>query len=591
MDTTLSRPNSGQLLDGRYRVGSWIARGGMATVYLGIDTKLDRAVALKIAHAELAGDQEFVRRFTGEARSVARLSSPNVVAVYDQGSDGDVLYLVMEYIPGRTLRELLRERGRLGPREALDIINGVLTGLAAAHQAGIVHRDVKPENVLLGEGDTVKVADFGLARAAAAVSHTRTGMLIGTAAYLAPEQVSRSTSDARTDVYAAGVMLFEMLTGAQPHTGDSPLAVAEKHVSDVVPAPSSLVSSLPPSLDALVALATSRDPELRPADAGQFLHAITDVRRGMPIGSPQPEPLAHQAQHLPPGGPVPGTSALAGPDAVSFAGAPASDFAGTPASDFAGAGASDFPGEVARPGAPADDFRSPPASDLLRAAPRRGPYHRPDRPVGQGRAVRDRAPGARDGGPHRAHRAAEPGLRREDGPEPAQQRDPEGRRRPDRPGDRRQRLSGRGGDHLRVFRPGHDRRPASDRPAAGRRRGRAQERGPDPGRGDHRRIVHHPARHRDQHEPGRRHLLAAAQAGQHHGQRRPAAARLRRHAVPGRPGDSAARRVPAERGARHQQQPAPGDDHQPVPGAGPADDQGAGPDRARVERAAPGPHP
>ncbi len=367
MDTTLSRPNSGQLLDGRYRVGSWIARGGMATVYLGIDTKLDRAVALKIAHAELAGDQEFVRRFTGEARSVARLSSPNVVAVYDQGSDGDVLYLVMEYIPGRTLRELLRERGRLGPREALDIINGVLTGLAAAHQAGIVHRDVKPENVLLGEGDTVKVADFGLARAAAAVSHTRTGMLIGTAAYLAPEQVSRSTSDARTDVYAAGVMLFEMLTGAQPHTGDSPLAVAQKHVSDVVPAPSSLVSSLPPSLDALVALATSRDPELRPADAGQFLHAITDVRRGMPIGSPQPEPLAHQAQHLPPGGPVPGTSALAGPDAVSFAGAPASDFAGTPASDFAGAGASDFPGEVARAGAPANDFRSAPASDLLGA--------------------------------------------------------------------------------------------------------------------------------------------------------------------------------------------------------------------------------
>src|SRR5258708_4491177 len=368
MDTTLSRPNSGQLLDGRYRVGSWIARGGMATVYLGIDTKLDRAVALKIAHAELAGDQEFVRRFTGEARSVARLSSPNVVAVYDQGSDGDVLYLVMEYIPGRTLRELLRERGRLGPREALDIINGVLTGLAAAHQAGIVHRDVKPENVLLGEGDTVKVADFGLARAAAAVSHTRTGMLIGTAAYLAPEQVSRSTSDARTDVYAAGVMLFEMLTGAQPHTGDSPLAVAQKHVSDVVPAPSSLVPSLPPSLDALLALATSRDPELRPADAGQFLHAITDVRPGMPIGSPPPEPLAPPAPPRPPGGPVPGTSALAGPDAVSFAGAPASDFAGAGAGagDFAGAPANDFRSAPASdlPGAPGSDFPGAPASDL-----------------------------------------------------------------------------------------------------------------------------------------------------------------------------------------------------------------------------------
>jgi serine/threonine-protein kinase len=298
MDTTLSGPSAGQLLDGRYRVGSWIARGGMATVYLGIDTKLDRTVALKIAHPELAGDQEFVRRFMGEARSVARLSSPNVVAVYDQGSDRDLLYLVMEYVAGRTLRELLRERGALGPREALDIIDGVLTGLAAAHQAGIVHRDVKPENVLLGDGGVVKVADFGLARAASGISHTRTGMLIGTAAYLAPEQVARSISDARTDVYAAGVMLFEMLTGTQPHTGDSPLAVAHKHVNDVVPAPSRLVPGLPSSLDALVAMATSRDPELRPADAGQFLRAIADVRRGEPI-SAAPEEQLVQAM-LPP---------------------------------------------------------------------------------------------------------------------------------------------------------------------------------------------------------------------------------------------------------------------------------------------------
>jgi eukaryotic-like serine/threonine-protein kinase len=284
MDTTLSRLHAGQLLDGRYRVGSWIARGGMATVYLGTDTKLDRTVALKVAHAELAHDPEFVRRFIGEARSVARLSSPNVVGVFDQGSDGDLLYLVMEYVPGRTLRELLRERGHLGPREALDVISGVLAGLAAAHQAGIIHRDVKPENVLLGDGDTIKVADFGLARAASRASHTKTGMIIGTAAYLAPEQVARSTSDARTDVYAAGVMLFELLTGTQPHTGENPLAVAHKHVSDVVPAPSSVVADLPPSLDTLVALATSRDPDLRPGDAGQFLRAISDVRQGMPIG-------------------------------------------------------------------------------------------------------------------------------------------------------------------------------------------------------------------------------------------------------------------------------------------------------------------
>jgi eukaryotic-like serine/threonine-protein kinase len=296
MDTTLPRLAAGQLLDGRYRVGSWIARGGMATVYLGTDTKLDRTVALKVAHPELAGDQEFVRRFTTEARSVARLSSPNVVAVYDQGRDARLLYLVMEYVPGRTLRELLRERGALGPREALDIISGVLVGLAAAHQAGIVHRDVKPENVLLGDANTVKVADFGMARAASGVSHTRTGMIIGTAAYLAPEQVSRSASDARTDVYAAGVMLYEMLTGAQPHTGDSPLAVAHKHVSDVVPAPSSAVPGLPPSLDVLVAMATNRDPDLRPADAGQFLRAVNDARQGMPIGGPAVAPAtAHLA--------------------------------------------------------------------------------------------------------------------------------------------------------------------------------------------------------------------------------------------------------------------------------------------------------
>jgi len=364
MDTTLSRPNAGQLLDGRYRVGSWIARGGMATVYMGVDTKLDRTVALKIAHAELAGDQEFVRRFMGEARSVARLSSPNVVAVYDQGSDGGLLYLVMEYVPGRTLRELLRERGRLGPREALDIINGVLTGLAAAHQGGIIHRDVKPENVLLGEGNTVKVADFGLARAASGVSHTRTGMLIGTAAYLAPEQVSRSISDARTDVYAAGVMLFEMLTGAQPHTGDSPLAVAHKHVSDVVPAPSSVVPGLPPSLDALVALATSRDPDLRPADAGEFLRAIADVRRGQPIGSPEQEPFAQQVRSAP-------TGDFSGGPAGNFPSASAGNFSSGPASNFPSAPMSGFPSAPASgfPGAPAVDSPGAPASNFLGAPP------------------------------------------------------------------------------------------------------------------------------------------------------------------------------------------------------------------------------
>ncbi|HEY3903667.1 MAG TPA: PASTA domain-containing protein [Streptosporangiaceae bacterium] len=279
MDTALSPP-VGQLLGGRYHVGSRIARGGMATVYMGTDTRLDRVVALKIAHPDFSDDVEFVRRFIGEARSAARLTSPNVVAIYDQGSDGRLHYIAMEYVAGRTLRQLLTERGTLGAREALDIMTGVLTGLAAAHQAGLAHRDVKPENVLLTNSGEVKVADFGLARSVAGAVQTKGGMLIGTAAYLAPEQVSGGVSDARTDVYAAGIMLFELLTGRQPHTGESPLAIAYKHVNEIVPAPSSQLPGLAPALDALVAMATSRDPELRPMHAGQFLRAIDEVRDG-----------------------------------------------------------------------------------------------------------------------------------------------------------------------------------------------------------------------------------------------------------------------------------------------------------------------
>ena len=292
MDTTLARPPVGRLLDGRYRVESLIATGGMATVYLGTDTRLDRTVALKIMHAELANDEDFVRRFVGEARSVARLSHPNVVGVYDQGADGRMLYLAMEYVPGRNLRDLLNERGRLRPAEALDIMDGLLAGLGAAHAAGLVHRDVKPENVLLTTNGAVKVADFGLARMLAAGSHTKTGMLIGTAAYLAPEQVSRGTADARTDVYAAGILLFEMLTGVQPHTADTPLAVAYKHVNEVVPAPSEVVPGIPPALDDLVIRATSRDPALRPADGGQFLRALTEVRPALPAQGPAYPTLA-----------------------------------------------------------------------------------------------------------------------------------------------------------------------------------------------------------------------------------------------------------------------------------------------------------
>jgi serine/threonine-protein kinase len=268
----------------------------MATVYLATDTRLDRVVALKIAHLELSDDAEFVRRFIGEARSAARLSSPNVVAVYDQGSDGRLHYIAMEYVAGRTLRQILNERGRLSPREALDIMTGVLSGLAAAHQAGLAHRDVKPENVLLTPAGEVKVADFGLARSVAGAVQTKGGMIIGTAGYLAPEQVAGGASDARTDVYAAGIMLFELLTGTQPHTGESPLAVAYKHVNEVVPAPSSILPGLAPALDALVAMATSRDPDLRPANAGQFLRAIDGVRAGSWPADSGPLRVRHQYQ-------------------------------------------------------------------------------------------------------------------------------------------------------------------------------------------------------------------------------------------------------------------------------------------------------
>jgi eukaryotic-like serine/threonine-protein kinase len=281
MDDTLADPLAGRLLDGRYAVTARIAHGGMATVYLALDTRLDRQVALKVMHAELARDEEFVRRFIGEAKSVARLSHQNVVAVFDQGSDGPFLYLAMEYVPGRTLKDMLRERGRFAPAAALDIMTGVLDGLAAAHASGIVHRDVKPENVLLTADGRLKVADFGLARAQAAAGQTRAGLLIGTVAYLPPEQVTGDSTGPRSDVYSAGVVLFELLTGRQPFTGDSPIAVAYQHVNTDVPAPSALVPGIPAAVDQLVLAATSRDPALRPADAGEFARGVRRVREGL----------------------------------------------------------------------------------------------------------------------------------------------------------------------------------------------------------------------------------------------------------------------------------------------------------------------
>ncbi|MDA2814485.1 PASTA domain-containing protein [Nocardiopsis sp. RSe5-2] len=275
MDRTTPDPLIGATLDRRYVVESRVAGGGMATVYLAHDLRLDRRLALKVMHPSLAQDPDFVRRFINEAHSVAKLSHPNVVQVFDQGEDQGTVFLAMEYVPGRTLRDVLSAMGRLGPAEAARVMAPVLSALGAAHQAGMVHRDVKPENVLLTEDGGVKVADFGLARAveSAGQNMTKTGTLMGTAAYLAPEQIERGAADARSDVYASGVMFYELLTGQQPHTGDTPIAVAYKHVNEDVPRPSRVVSGVPQAIDDLVARATERDPRYRPGDAGQF-HAM-----------------------------------------------------------------------------------------------------------------------------------------------------------------------------------------------------------------------------------------------------------------------------------------------------------------------------
>ena len=266
----------GRLIDGRYQVRSRIARGGMATVYLATDLRLERRVAIKIMHGHLADDSAFKIRFIQEARSAARLAHPNVVNVFDQGQDDDMAYLVMEYLPGITLRDLLKDYGQLTSEQTLDILEAVLSGLAAAHKAGIVHRDIKPENVLLADDGRIKISDFGLARAVN--NNTATGQaLLGTIAYLSPELVTRGIADARSDIYALGIMTFEMLTGQQPYVGEAPMQIAYQHANDTVPMPSSKVTSVPRELDELVLWATARDPEDRPRDARVMLDQLHDV--------------------------------------------------------------------------------------------------------------------------------------------------------------------------------------------------------------------------------------------------------------------------------------------------------------------------
>jgi beta-lactam-binding protein with PASTA domain/serine/threonine protein kinase len=276
---------SGRVLDNRYLIGSRIARGGMATVYEATDLRLDRTVAVKVMHPGLGDDDEFAARLVAEARAAAKLSHPNVVAVFDQGNDDGTVFLAMELIPGHTLRDTIGKEAPLSVARALALLEPVVSALASAHRAGLIHRDVKPENVLIADDGRIKVADFGLAKAMSATTqHTATGVLIGTVSYVAPELVVEGRSDARADVYAVGVILYELLTGNKPHAGETPIQVAYKHVHEDVPPPSREVPGIPDYVDALVARATARDREQRPSDAGVLLHHLRRVNQAVTSG-------------------------------------------------------------------------------------------------------------------------------------------------------------------------------------------------------------------------------------------------------------------------------------------------------------------
>ena len=274
---------SGQLIAGRYLAKAFIASGGMASVYRAQDQVLEREVALKIIHPHLSTDKSFVDKFRREAKMAASLSHPNLVNVFDQGTDNQIIFLVMEFVPGINLRDALNDYGALTPDRALEILEPLTAGLAAAHSAGILHRDLKPENVFLSDNGTVKLGDFGLAREIS--SHTQTGSVVGTAAYLSPELVLRGQADARSDIYSLGVMAFEMLTGKQPYAGDQAVQIAYQHANSNIPAPSSVSPEVPELLDEIVLWATARNPSDRPTNAKELLPVISraksDIKRGL----------------------------------------------------------------------------------------------------------------------------------------------------------------------------------------------------------------------------------------------------------------------------------------------------------------------
>ncbi|WP_425309797.1 Stk1 family PASTA domain-containing Ser/Thr kinase [Ammonicoccus fulvus] len=293
LTTSFADPLIGVLLDGRYRISQKLARGGMATVYRAEDLRLSRVVAIKVMHEGLGEDGDFTSKFDREARAAAKLCHPNVVSVFDQGADAGRPYIVMEYVAGCTLRNLIARDAPLEPERALELIDHILSALCAAHENGLVHRDIKPENVLLSDRGHLKVADFGLARAVSSQTATATqGVLIGTVSYLPPELVLHGKADTRSDIYSTGVVLFELLTSTKPYTGETPIQVAYAHVHNRVPAPSSRLetswqtsrSAIPPYVDALVLAATQREPDRRPADARAFQAMVRKAQEALSAG-------------------------------------------------------------------------------------------------------------------------------------------------------------------------------------------------------------------------------------------------------------------------------------------------------------------
>ncbi len=274
---------TGELIDGRYQLTRQVANGGMASIYEAIDTRLDRKVAVKIMHPHLAQDEAFVNRFIREAKAAAALSHPNIVAVQDQGWNQNgvpAVFIVMELIEGHTLRDYLNERGRFEIKDAINYLTPILSALSAAHDLGIVHRDIKPENILISKEGRIKIADFGLARGEL-IGSTMTiesSVVLGSVSYLSPEQVQRGVADSRSDVYAVGIVAFEMLTGEKPFLGDSPIQIAYMHVNQEIPSLRSKRKDVPQALDDLIMKATNRDPDQRPRNAGEFLKSLESIQ-------------------------------------------------------------------------------------------------------------------------------------------------------------------------------------------------------------------------------------------------------------------------------------------------------------------------